>query len=603
MNKKRLMSAIMALAMPIALLTSCQSDESVTDDRAGGRKVAMSVDVSYPGCTDTRTNLEENEGDMIGSWAEGDRLLISDTDGKNLGTLDLVSGAGTKQATFQGNLTTDVADGTYTFTFTYIGSGNNPTQVSDTKYPLDIATQEGKADGLNRYDVFSGQAEYKVINDASYAEELLTFTKRLALAHFELIFPDGVSMTNGDVVISGTNLKSSAAIDLTNGKLTDITDGNITVTGTNGDFYITMIPADNVTPTFSVSIDGVDYEGTLAERSWNAGEFVRQGDKVGVPVEMKKVSVKPTIDGSVLGHMWAPANNRSWIDATPSNDDAYLITYIPTVSFTEQDIQLAYSQETMFSDTDNPYAYHYQWGRDFGFIASNYAYDESNVYLPNASNIPSSWRLQYYDQQMSRSSLANANNFFEVFYTPTGTNDWCSTTRTIWAPSLDANGGVAFPAGYHIPTLTEWNTLLPEGENKVYTYSSTGYSIDGGTAYPFYVKNESDGSTVIWSMWQTSTKKYLDVRRVAGTYSLNEVNAEVLACDYPLQLPADGYRSGTGLQQWQERGLYWASDSQSSTKGTAYCFSFTINTNARTITLATGPQFRKFGFSIRCIKD
>ena len=313
MRKNIFWSAILALSMPLSLLISCQSDDEFVSGKQEGKGASISLDVNYPEFGgNTRTSLEEIEGDMVGNWAEGDKLLITDASGNNVGSLELTDGAGTKHATFTGNLSSNVQNGSHEFTFTYLGAGVQIDEISSSTYNLDFSSQDGDYTELNRYDVFSGKGRYTVVNGTSYAEEALQFKKLLALAHFELIFPDGVSLTGENVEISGTNLKNSVDIDLTNGALKNPTNNNIIVSGTNGDFYITMIPSEDVTPTFSVNINGTEYESTLGMRTWTAGEFVRQAYKKGVPVKMEakedETEIKFIDLGLPSGILWADRN-------------------------------------------------------------------------------------------------------------------------------------------------------------------------------------------------------------------------------------------------------------------------------------------------------
>lgn len=307
--------------------------------------------------------------------------------------------------------------------------------------------------------------------------------------------------------------------------------------------------------------------------------------------------------------LWAPANTRSWVDAVTYNDDAYILSYIPTIPLKDQGIKLVYSNKTVFLDTDNPYAFHYQWDRDFGFVASDEAFDMADTKLPNYKNIPNSIGPVYggYYEKGVATSIAFGINNFDMFIYPSKTqsDDWCNVSRTTWGNRWNTYGFSAAPEGYHIPTIAEWETLFPEGVNgNTYTYANNGYAVDGGTSYPFYAKQEN-GKTKVWSMYQTSAKKYMEVRTINGKYTLKSLTSGVLSQDAnPLQLPADGYRTSRGTVQWQERGLYWSSESSNNpTRGHSVAFSFTIDTSQRSIRISMGEQPRKYAFSIRCIKN
>lgn len=303
-------STMLMLPMSLSLLTSCQNDDELVSDKQEGKGASISLEIDYPGFDDnTRTSLEEIDGDMVGNWAEGDKLLITDAHGNNVGSLELTDGAGTKKATFTGNLSSSVQDGTYDFIFTYLGADVQIEKISSSSYNLNFSSQDGDGTKLYRYDVFSGNGTYTVVNGTSYANETLQFEKKLALAHFKLIFPEGVSLTAGNVTISGENLKNSADIDLSDGTLINSTEGSITVSGTDGDFYITMIPSEDVTPIFSVNIGGTEYEGTLNQRTWKAGVFVRdEKTKEGVPVNMTKVEEEWVDLGLNSGVLWRNRN-------------------------------------------------------------------------------------------------------------------------------------------------------------------------------------------------------------------------------------------------------------------------------------------------------
>lgn len=595
--KKIFYYAAIALFTSAMGLTSCQNEDDLTHSGTDGKEVHVTVNVTREGFDNvgTRTSLKENEGDLLCTWSMGDQLLVTNTSGQKLGTLQITEGIGENKATFDGVLV-GLKDGSQTLNFFYLGTKADIESIKSSTFDVDFSGKEGTLESLSDHDILSSSIEVNVDNGAFYVEDL-ELKRNFAFGHFELQFSDGATIRGTEEVkISGENFKSSVTVDLTNATYTS-GEGNVIVKGKGNDFYIMLVPTQDVTLGFSVTIGEVEYAGSLIRSIINASDFYRDGtdNNNGVPVKMKP-TVTPTIDGSIFNLMWAPCNTRSWIDWAYNNEYAYLISYIPTIPFKEQGISLHYDNSLVFTDTDNALVYHYQWDRDFGFIASDEAYNMGITYLPN--NYPN----RYYFYAAGTATLEQSNKNYDKYIYPTS-NDWCSTSRVKWENRFYTDEISPAPAGYHIPTYAEWKRLLPEGENKLYTYSLE-YEVDGGTAYPFFVKNEDDGTSIIWSMWQTSNKKYLDIRRVAGTYRRENIDEDILSqCSYPLQLPADGYRSNKGTMEWQERGLYWASDSPNSTEGKAYCFSFKINESDQTIEVAAGVQPRKFAFSIRCIKD
>lgn len=303
---------------------------------------------------------------------------------------------------------------------------------------------------------------------------------------------------------------------------------------------------------------------------------------------------------------WAENNTRSWIDAVPYNTNIYCHSYIPDIPLADQGIGFVYSDATILLNTENPYAYHFQWDRDFGFVASTAAFDNGYTYLPNSNNIPDSFGPVYggaYEQGTASQNYSLQHPDMFVYPSNSQSYDWCSTERSVWTDRFDTYGISAAPKGYHIPTVAEWKTLLPEGENITYFYS-TGYKVELGTSYPFFAKQEG-ANTKVWCLYGSSSKNYLEVRIVKGAYSLADLTAEILDnARILVQIPADGYRTSQGTLQWQQRGLYWSSESAGATKkGYSIAFSFTINTGAKTVRVSVGEQPRKYAFSIRCIKD
>lgn len=303
---------------------------------------------------------------------------------------------------------------------------------------------------------------------------------------------------------------------------------------------------------------------------------------------------------------WAENNTRSWIDAVPYNINIYCHSYIPDIPLADQGIGFVYSDATILLNTENPYAYHFQWDRDFGFVASTAAFDNGYTYLPNSNNIPDSFGPVYggaYEQGTASQNYSLQHPDMFVYPSNSQSYDWCSTERSVWTDRFDTYGISAAPKGYHIPTVAEWKTLLPEGENITYFYS-TGYKVELGTSYPFFAKQEG-ANTKVWCLYGSSSKNYLEVRIVKGAYSLADLTAEILDnARILVQIPADGYRTSQGTLQWQQRGLYWSSESAGATKkGYSIAFSFTIDTGAKTVRVSVGEQPRKYAFSIRCIKD
>ena len=623
---KYLYSAAAFLSLSCIALTSCQNEMEQMGAPAG-KEVLLRVTANR-GDAETRTTLTSDGGDLVCSWNEGDQLMVVDGKGKKIGVISIVDGFDSAEGTFEGKVN---LEGQENISLVYLGTAKNADTYSATENSIvmDLSEQNGTFDSLTEKDVLTSSS-YVVDNSYSSKEltiENVTMTRQLAFGHFTLDFGGEITLAVGDVVtITGENLKSSGKVNFNNGgSLPSVVNPSTTITITKtevgNDLYITMLPCGEVTPTFTVVKDGETYTATLGKHNWKSGEYVRAYDAVnssesGVIVKMEKKE-KPISDGKLFGLKWAPANNRSYIDAVTYNNDIYTLTYIPEVPFAEQGLgEFHYISGDIdkFVGEKNPYFYHYQWDRDFGFKASDAAYDQGRTYLPNNSNLPK-WLSPYaYSYEASRSTMENAMDYFDVYYYPTNSvsYDWCNTNgRTEWGNRLADYDYSAMPAGFDLPRKSDFENLLPEGENKEYSVYGKAIKVtdqfgDEFTVKPFYLKALEDGTTVVWSIMMSSNMNYLDIRRLDGTYTKDQLDENTMKTEVSVNMSANGYRTNSGVLQYQTRGFYWAKDCPEGTpNGYAACFSFTFNkaSNPTTVNIAVGSQPRKYALSLRCIYE
>ena len=266
-----------------ALLAGCSADQ---DFPAVEGKVRMSVKVGRQQIADalTRITIDEQEGNLVCNWAAGDRLLVVNAAGKNVGYMELAQGEENKNfAQFDGYLV--LPEGEQTLNFFYLGKTdvkNYPETAG--KYVLDMTSQAGKIANLGDYDMLSSQVKVNVADGWAYSDDL-SLQRRIAFAHFQLQMPDGVTLTDENVTITGQGVYSKGTYDLTT-MATTMTRGTMTVPANGGDFYIDLLPGSDVTPIFAVTVGGVEYEGTLTPKDIQASMFLRKGHQQGVPVQM-----------------------------------------------------------------------------------------------------------------------------------------------------------------------------------------------------------------------------------------------------------------------------------------------------------------------------
>lgn len=613
--KKYIYLAASLLTLSTVGLTSCQNEMEDMGNKVG-KEVLLRVTANR-GDAETRTTLTpDGDGNLACTWNEGDKLIVVGDNGKKIGVITLTSDAGFAEGTFEGKVDFGSNEN---ISLVYLGvSENAETYASDVNnITLNISEQDGTLASLTAKDVLTSSS-YVVDNHYSSSDvtiENVRLTRQLAHGYFQLNFPseDNITLDAGDVIsISGEGLRSEGKINFKNGGNIANQDANysgsttITVTKAEdgNDFYITMLPVGNVTPTFTVTKDGVTYTAELGQHNWKSGEFVRKNNNGdGVNVEMEKVAAAVASDGKILGVKWARINDRSWVDCDWNHDDAFFFSYISEVPLINQGIKINYTGNNIENGTVNPYVYHYQWGRNFGFAASNqyYLYD---IELPNWRNFPLSWAEDDLYYNATNSLLSSAQSPMNPgLFVETNNNDWCTTDLTSWPEHVDDEGGVmsVAPEGFRLPTKTDFEKLLPNGINESFK-ATKSFKVDGETIRPVFAKTTIEGTTVVWAILNSSTN-YLAIYEFAGSYTLDQLTKTMFendVIDY-IDFPAHGAReSFAGIVDWQSGGWYWSNTTEAD--GKAYVFRFSIS-NTNTVYLQVFALTRKCALSVRCIYE
>ena len=262
---------------------------SCSDDlRDGGTPALESAHITVcasKGDAETRSILSEENGNLNCAWTDGDQLLVTDVNGGTKGILELTD---VNAGKFEGTLMLGVTEGKVTLRYFYLGNGVDPTNVSQ-KCDYDIAAQDGTIESLSNNDALSAQAEIAVINGGAYPDGTLQLERHFSFAHFTLKLPEGVTLNGEPVTISGNHLLTKATLGLADRAISEQTAGTITVNPGKNSFYVNIIPANEVAPVFTVTINGKEYVGKLNARDIAAGKFLRKKDgdnDSGVTVDM-----------------------------------------------------------------------------------------------------------------------------------------------------------------------------------------------------------------------------------------------------------------------------------------------------------------------------
>ena len=261
---------------------------SCSDDlRDGGTPALESAHITVcasKGDAETRSILSEENGNLNCAWTDGDQLLVTDVNGSTKGILELTDvNAGKFEGTLMG-----LSEGKVTLKYFYLGTGVVPNTGSQS-YIYDIAAQDGTIESLSNNDALSAQAEIAVINGGDYPDGTLQLERHFSFAHFTLKLPEGVTLNGEPVTISGNHLLTKATLGLADRAISEQTAGTITVNPGKNSFYVNIIPANEVAPVFTVTINGKEYVGKLNARDIAAGKFLRKKDgdnDSGVTVDM-----------------------------------------------------------------------------------------------------------------------------------------------------------------------------------------------------------------------------------------------------------------------------------------------------------------------------
>lgn len=628
--------SIYALTMAAGMgLWSCTSDEALSGGEAYGEPIPVTITLSR-GDAQTRTELSENaKGGLDDKWLRNDQLVVINSNNEEVGVLKFVKyvdDSKPNEAVFQGTLE-GVADGIYDYTLWYLG-GNGTQQTSlsvfandyetDGGYPMLVKTtltqQTGKFDDLVRGDLLSKQIKIRVSDHKAAVEHSLdaasrTMTAHLAMASIKLDGVDGV--TDGTLKISHAPSNIDPWYDVYFNRVTSNTRAKVSAVdhpliingvNTSSPVYIVLNPAQYSGDTalvLTLTSGDKTWTATLPDIPMEAGKYYRNGAD-GNQFSVTMVGEEtPISDGKFFGIKWAEVNDRSWIDCSLYDDNAFYFTYIPGIQLAEQGLDVKYTSEDMVKGTNNPYVYHYQWGRNFGFPASTgYLI---NTYVPNHLNLPLSWpnKYNYYSiGQGTATPIESIQNPDTYIYTSSNVLDWCNQTLNEW-PVYDENGELlsVVPKGFRMPTREDFLTLLPTGESGKSFTASKSFVVENQTIRPFYSKIIEDGTTVVWTILNSSTN-YLALYKLKGSYTLDTITSDVMSSedivlDY-IDFPAHGCRNATSgydnLQYFNSSGWYWSGTSDN---GRASMFRFDISSNTITLYVATMPK--RCAMSVRCI--
>ena len=284
------------MAAVLLMMTQCRKENATPNMPADGA-VKMTV-TAGPG----RTDINTATGAI--TWSEGDRLYVSD--GTNwLGSLTLDEGAGTANGTFTGNVTglDDEGDACHFF---YLGHDNGmeePTASSSDPVSISFAAQDGTLDGAMKYHIGYGNTSVTV-ESGEYAGYVKMDTK-IAIAHINFT-TDGTTAYTGAVTMGGTGIRNTLSVS-PNGNFSGSGTDGITIGGTTGERYVTLIPTETA-DVLNVAFTG-DATGSMTfAKGIHENKFYGMKDAIAVTLEAAGPTHEYVDLGLPSGTLWATCN-------------------------------------------------------------------------------------------------------------------------------------------------------------------------------------------------------------------------------------------------------------------------------------------------------
>ena len=603
----------------LVIMTMISCSEDVCDNFTPDGKESRITVYATRGGAETRAALNEDNGNLNCSWETGDQLLVTNVSGGVLGTLSLVDKT---EGKFEGTLVGLNKD-KMLLNYFYLGSGTDLTKVNGS-YNVNIASQEGTMAALAKNDVLSAQAEVAIIDGNAYVSGTLALNRHFSFGHFTLEFPEGVTMNDETVNIAGTSLFTRVSFSLTDRSLSGQTAGTITVTGdTKGDFYINLIPATGVAPTFTVAIGGTEYKGTLSAREIKAGIYLREGAKAGIPVKMAKTENEAPDNPGNTEHWGGENISPTWTTNTPkkvATAGGWTVNVKSIYNYGGFGTYVTYNsnglQSNLLTSKDGT-AYYFQWGRWLGFpslcgrtvineggSASGYSPDNSQ-YLNGVDNynikvgyifgndLIASYASCYMgNNDWTNDRVLKSSIIFGMVSSFNNTLDYAGANENC---KWEGRCGNPCPDGYRIPTATELSALIPSSTDKIKGSHAEIKVIDG-------IKYAMQ-----WKVNASGTLPCVEIRSVKTTANTVSINDAAFNSAKVIKLFAYGYLDNEAeLSSRGSIGVYWSCESgQNTISGTnGYGGKYLeIDFDGNTAVMGIGVAPRSFGAPVLPIKD
>lgn len=273
------------LAAPLLMglgLTSCSSDEPLTGAQTTAKEKLINVTMTaaLPGEA-TRTSLTPEGGMLKFEWEKGDIIkVVNSENGKYVGELEVkyVHDDDKRFCDFTGSVTLPENE-SVNFRFYYVGDNEIKSVLNEdcvtvlNDLAINFASQSGKWQDFAKNDILFANASYDKLEDGNLGT--INFDRNFAYGRFILIYNEKpLDLTGKEVIISAANedgkLYNASTLNFQTGTFTPSV-GDIKVTPEANDFYLNLVPADNVRLNFSVvmsdgKFNGQRFKGITADK-------------------------------------------------------------------------------------------------------------------------------------------------------------------------------------------------------------------------------------------------------------------------------------------------------------------------------------------------
>ncbi len=456
----------------VVLFAGCSGDEFSRPAGSSREAVAVTLTVSRPGDSSTRTILGDREdGGLKSVWTADDKLLVVTADGTKAGELALKSGGNSTKGIFAGTLS--LADGDkamvwYLGASNYLGASDTESKPyasailsgdKVTSLSIDLESDElrGTFHDLKRADFLVKEIAFTVKDDKGYVkgdangnDGEVALTPLMAMAHFSLDFGEEVKLTDDatlTVTAEGENQLLGSAVVSTPGassEMTVATDAagySLPVNST--EIYLPFVPA-TYTLKFVLKNGDKTYEGALAQNTLTAGLYYQEKTDGSTGNGYKGISVSLT-------------------DKTSSDEDDELVGPVFEVNgkkFRFTRANLSYQVSTgQWRLLENQYDYLYHAGWDIGNTPSSNTEDIIDLFGWGATGLYDAESGEYARQPQYWKDSGQYGTY------PTQNDAYNG-----------ANNGQRLRNGLQ-NTVFDWGTAYGEGRNgKYFTLSSAQWS-------------------------------------------------------------------------------------------------------------------------------